>query len=195
MGNDFRNAYFAPCKAKYDGTGQTIGLMEFQSYNKPDIAAYINQSGIAGVTLNTFTYSAPFASSVAGDQAEAPVDIELAHAMAPGAQIVVYVSPQGNVSYGPFGGINFTDDMLHDMAHPPSGVSRPNQNGYSYVGGDSDDATFQNLAAIASLGGSFFGSAGDGGAKRATRSTSASRQCHCRWRHEPRGLRQWNAAE
>ena len=94
--------------------------------------------------------------------------IEIAHAMAPGARIIVYTAPSSHVSYGPFGGFYFVDDILHDMAHPPGGLPRPNQNSDSFLGGASDTATTQNLPAIASLGGSFFVASGDGGAYTGT---------------------------
>jgi alpha-tubulin suppressor-like RCC1 family protein len=163
-GNDFRNAYLASCASKFDGTGQAIGLIEFQSFNPSDIQAYINQAGLASLSIYTATLTAPFSGSIPTNLNEAPVDIEVAHSMAPGAQIVVYQAYASSISYGPFGGINFADDMLHDMAHTPSGLPRTYQNSSSYFGFDTDSDTEQELAAIASMGGSFFEASGDGGA-------------------------------
>ncbi len=165
FGADFRNAYLAPCEAAYDGTGEAIGILSFQTFNPSDIDTYCSEAGIRNPSITTVTYSAPLAGSPPENQSEAPLDIELAHAMAPGAKIIVYVAPHSAISYGPFGGINFYDDMLHDMAHPPSGVPlRPYQNSSSYVNGDTDEDTGQELSAIAAMGGSFFQSTGDGGA-------------------------------
>lgn len=165
-GNDFRNAYVAPCAGRFDGTGQTIGLIEFQSFNLSDIVSYSSQAGIPNPTplIYTDTITGPFAGNIPANQSEAPVDIEVAHSMAPGAQIVVYMAANFNVSYGPFGGINYLDDMLHDMAHPPSPLPRSLSNSSSYAGGSFDDDTSQELGGITAMGGSFFQASGDGGA-------------------------------
>ena len=166
-GNDFRNAYVAPCAGQFDGTGQAIGLIEFQSFNLSDIVSYSSQAGIPNPTPLIYTRHDHWA--VRGKHPRQPErgppsTSRSLTPMAPGAQIVVYMAASFNVSYGPFGGINYLDDMLHDMAHPPSPLPRSLANSSSYFGGSFDSDTPQELSALASLGGSFFQDSGDGGA-------------------------------
>ena len=126
-----------------------------------DIVAYSKQAGIPDPTplIGKETYTSTFAPGFTVNGAnESPLDIELVHAMAPAAQIIVYQSPAGSAF-----GVNFVDNMMHDMAHPPGGLPRSYQSSSSwFVFGD--DSVAQSLAAMASFGQSFFQLSGDGGA-------------------------------
>jgi hypothetical protein len=168
MGNDFRNAYLPSCESNLDGSGQTIGVVEFESFSVNDVVAYSANAKppIADPTnlIYQVFYSASFSGNAPPTTGEAPLDVELVHAMAPAAKIIVYQAPTSSISYGIFGGVNFADDMLHDMAHPPAGFPTPYQNTSSWTNFNTDDDTAQNLQAMAALGESFFQSSGDGGA-------------------------------
>ena len=90
LGRDFRRAY-AP-GVTLDGTGQMVGLVEFDGYQASDIAAYTRLAGLPPVPL----INVPVAGFDAPDAASAEVslDIEMALSMAPGlAAIVVFEAP------------------------------------------------------------------------------------------------------
>ena len=169
FGNDFRTAYLSSCGSgapSLDGRGQFIALIETEGFNQADISAYDAKAGIPDITPIQITYTTNFPGvpPVTGNgSAEAPADIELAHAMAPGAGIVVYQSPIAAVTVAGFTFTNFYDKMLHDVAHPSNGVPRSNQVSISLaIPGDGSIA--QSVNAMASLGQSVFNSSGDNGA-------------------------------
>ena len=106
-GKDFRNAY-AP-GVTLTGTGQTVGLVEFDGYYATDIATYASQSGLPSVPLTNVLVDG--FSGVPGSGVnyvfEVSLDIEMAASMAPGlAQIMIYETS----SYG------LGDDLLNQMA-------------------------------------------------------------------------------
>ncbi len=91
MGKDFRAAY-AP-GVSLTGTGQIVGLLEFDTYHSNDVAAYITTAGIPGVLLTNVSVSGGV-KNPGGDNGEVALDIEVAMAMAPGlTRIVVYQAP------------------------------------------------------------------------------------------------------
>ena len=109
--------------AGLDGTGQTIGIIELGGgYRPADLRAYFQKLGIA----------APRVTSVSVDHArnhavgtpdsadgEVALDIEVAGAVAPGAGIVVYFTPNQTDQ-------NFLDALttaIHDTKHSPSVIS------------------------------------------------------------------------
>ena len=109
--------------AGLDGTGQTIGIIELGGgYRPADLRAYFQKLGI----------TAPRVSSVSVDHArnhavgtpdsadgEVALDIEVAGAVAPGASIVVYFTPNQSDQ-------NFLDALttaIHDTRHSPSVIS------------------------------------------------------------------------
>ena len=161
IGNDFRTAYLSGCASSLDGSGQAVALLEEKGFNPPDIVKYSTEAGIADPTPLIFqhTYTATEAPSLqVVDSGEAPMDIEVVHAMAPRAKIVVYQSPIGT-----WGTSIFVNDMFHAASHTPSGLPMANQISSSIVF-DSDDSIGQSLDAMSVQGQSFFQSSGDGGA-------------------------------
>jgi len=106
-GKDFRNAY-AP-GTTLTGTGQTVGLAEFDGYYANDITNYAYQSGLPSVPLTNVLvggFSGVPGSGVTNVY-EVSLDIEMAASMAPGlAQIMVYETG----SYG------LGDVILNQMA-------------------------------------------------------------------------------
>jgi hypothetical protein len=91
LGRDFRAAY-AP-NVSLTGTGQTVGLVEFDYYYTNDVTAYENLTGLSTniVITSVFVGSASNAPSTnANFVSEVSLDIEMAISMAPGATFIVY---------------------------------------------------------------------------------------------------------
>jgi hypothetical protein len=98
---DFRAAY-APGIA-LQGSGQYVGLLEFDGYYANDPAAYASQTGITNVPqkiilLDGFNGEVPSGDN--GNNEEVALDIEMAMAMAPAlAGVVVFeAGPNGNLT-------------------------------------------------------------------------------------------------
>ncbi|MDH6117999.1 kumamolisin [Kitasatospora sp. GAS204A] len=81
-------------KAGYNGTGATVGLLEFSGFKQSDVAAYDKGFGL--------TPGAPTVVSAGGGttdlsgQDEVDLDIEVVQALAPGATIKVYEAPNSD---------------------------------------------------------------------------------------------------
>ncbi len=149
MGNDFRAAY-AP-GVTLDGSGQIVGLLEFDGYTAGDITNYESRAGLPNVTLtNVLIDGASGNPSGSGGEIEVSLDIEMAISMAPGlSQVMVYIVPNPS----PW------EDLLNRMAtdnlakqlscswFAPNGVADPTA-----------DEIFQQMAA---QGQSFFNASGD----------------------------------
>ena len=142
---DLRAAY-AP-GVTLTGAGQTIGLFEFGPYSPDDITAYEQACGlpnasVANVLLNGVN---GVWTSAYGDGEEA-LDIEMALAMAPDAQILVYEGTNGG-------------DILNRMA--TDNAARQLSCSWGFLPAP---ATLQQiLMEYAAQGQSFFHSSGDGG--------------------------------
>jgi len=151
MGNDFRAAYIPG--VSLSGSGQAVGLVEFEGYYQNDITNYEGQSGYANVTLTNVLIDGAtgLPDGNALKVAEVSTDIELAIAMAPGlSQVMVYeVSPTS--SYG--------DDMLMRMAE--DNVAKQLSSSWNFAIDQGTEQTFQQFAA---QGQSFFDASGDVGA-------------------------------
>ncbi|HEX4320983.1 MAG TPA: S53 family peptidase [Acidobacteriaceae bacterium] len=104
-----------------DGTGQTIGIIELGGGYKPaDIANYFQSLGISAPTVTSVSVDKGKNSPTNSNSADGEVllDIEVAGAVAPGAKIVVYFTP--NTSQG------FQDALstaIHDTTNNPSVIS------------------------------------------------------------------------
>ena len=87
-GNDFRKAY-AP-GVNLTGTGQSVGLLQFDGYYPADITQYATQAGIKQVPLQN-VYLDGFDGTPGSENGEVALDIEMVMAMAPGlTKIIVY---------------------------------------------------------------------------------------------------------
>ncbi|MEI6676229.1 MAG: protease pro-enzyme activation domain-containing protein, partial [Verrucomicrobiota bacterium] len=91
-GNDFRAAYVPG--TPLTGTGQSVGLLQFDNYYASDITAYKTQFGLPNVPLNNvFIYGGNGFTPGAGN-GEVCLDIEMVLAMSPGVSaIYVYMAP------------------------------------------------------------------------------------------------------
>ena len=146
IGKDFRTAY-AP-GATLDGTGQSVGLFELDTYYPSDIADYENLAGLPNVPLTNVLVDG-FSASPGGDNVEVALDIDMAIAMAPGlSKVIVYEG------YTP-------NDVLNRMATDDSAK----QLSCSWSFGSSVDPVREQIfEQFAAQGQSFFQASGDVGA-------------------------------
>ena len=151
MGKDFRAAYLPG--VTLTGSGQMIGMVQFDGYYPADIAAYESAAGLPAVPIQTVLLDGfngvPTPGTNSGN-GEVSLDIEMAVAMAPGlAGIVLF---EGNPHYV------LPNDILNTMV--ASNSIKQFCCSWGWGGGPSDttDAIFQQMAA---QGQSFFTSAGD----------------------------------
>jgi subtilase family serine protease len=88
-------------KEGFDGTGQTIAIVDWcGSFTiQHDANVFSNKFGLPKLTSSNFaiTYTAP-SLCIAYDQVEINIDVEWAHAVAPGANINLVVPPSANFS-------------------------------------------------------------------------------------------------
>ena len=112
-------AYQFPAKAS--GAGQTIGIIELGGgYRTKDLTAYfktLNQKApsIAAVSVDG-AKNAP--STASGADGEVMLDIEVAAAVAPGAEVAVYFAPNTDQGF-----IDAITTALHDKKNKPSVIS------------------------------------------------------------------------
>jgi hypothetical protein len=88
-----------------DGAGQTIGLIEFANYDSNDVVNWLRQVGLPQSMVNQVsTFPVNGGTPLVGcgnpfvppcDPTEVLLDIDAVLGMAPGANIVVFVAPQG----------------------------------------------------------------------------------------------------
>jgi subtilase family serine protease len=154
-GNDFRAAY-APSVA-LTGSGQIIGLLEFDGYYGVDITNYLSQSGLPNVALENVLLDSvsgtPGYSGIANAVAEVSLDIELAIAMAPGvSKVIVYEGDLHN-------------SILNSMV--TNTLVKQFSSSWSWSGGPST-TTDNILKQFAAQGQSYFQASGDNGAYDST---------------------------
>ncbi len=142
MGYDFRNAY-APGVA-LTGTGQKVGLLEFDGYYPHDIAAYLSMAGLPSVTLSNVLLNG-FNGAPGGANVEVALDIDMAICMAPGlSEVIVY---EGFVP----------DDVLNRMATDNLAKQLSSSWGWSPL----DAIAVQIFQQFAAQGQSMFQASGD----------------------------------
>ena len=164
VGADFRNAYVPG--TSLDGTGQMVGLVEFDGYYSNDIVAYENLlSGSPRVPLQTVLLDSFSGTPTASGNIEVSLDIEMAIAMAPGlSKIVVF---EGNPATGFF----IPNDVLNSMA--ASNTIKNLSCSWGWNGGPS--TTTENIfLQMAAQGQSFFNASGDSDAFTAGQVDSTS---------------------
>jgi uncharacterized repeat protein (TIGR03803 family) len=146
IGTDFRAAY-AP-GVLLDGTGESIGLFELDTYYPGDISQYENLAGLPSVPLTNVPVNG-FSQSPGENNGEVALDIEMAISMAPGlSHVVVY---EGTVP----------NDVLNRMATD----NQARQLSCSWTFGAQVDATREQIfQQFAAQGQSFFQASGDAGA-------------------------------
>jgi hypothetical protein len=145
ISRDLRTAYAAGSNLK--GTGQTIGILAFDGYDPADVAAYRTDAGLPALAP-TNVLEGGATGSPSGSYAETVADIELAMAMAPAANVTVYIGTTC-VDY---------DSLLNDIA-----TSSPLnlQNSTSFLCRTANSLNIFDV--MAGQGQSFFVPSGDGG--------------------------------
>jgi hypothetical protein len=149
LGNDFRAAYVPD--SSLTGSGQVVGLLEFDGYSPDDIAYYETLAGLPNVAItNVLLDGFSGVPTGFGGEVEVSLDIQMVIAMAPGISgIIVYeAGPDGN-----------WHDMLNRMA--TDNLAQQLSCSWYIPGGPADpvaDGIFQQMAA---QGQSFFNASGD----------------------------------
>ncbi len=149
MGNDFRAAYVPD--SSLTGSGQVVGLLEFDGYTASDITYYESQAGLPNITLaNVLLDGFNGHSTGNGGEIEVSLDIEMAISMAPGLpEVIIYeAGPSGN-----------WHDILNRMA--TDNLAKQLSCSWYSPGEGADpvaDGIFQEMAA---QGQSFFNASGD----------------------------------
>ena len=147
MGNDFRTTY-AP-GVTLNGSGQIVGLLEFDGYYSSDIQSYEMQARLRPVTLMNMPIDGGV-STPGNGVGEVSLDIEMAISMAPGlSKVIVYEAPNPS----PW------EDILSRMANDNL-AKQLSCSWYNPGGGPNTNADqiFQQMAA---QGQSFFQASGD----------------------------------
>ena len=158
IGSDFRAAY-AP-GITLDGTGQAIGLVEFDGFYTMDILAYERLANLPNVPLQTVLLDGFDGFPIQGTNAansEVALDIEMVIAMAPGlSNVVVYeagpLPPLGNAQ---------PNDILSAMAANTAIKQFSCSWDFGSVPRGTMDGYFQKMAL---QGQSFSNASGDSGA-------------------------------
>ena len=146
-GGDFRAAY-VPGTA-LTGSGQSVGLLEYDGYYASDITAYELQFGLPAIPLVNVSVDGGITTPGSGDD-EVSLDIEMAISMAPGlSAIYVYEAPN---DFSPW--VDILDRIADD--------DLASQISCSWAGGTTGDPTAEQIfQQMAAQGQSFFQACGD----------------------------------
>ncbi len=149
MGKDFRAAYVPD--SSLNGSGQIVGLLQFDGYTASDITYYENQAGLPSITLsNVLIDGASGLPSGSGGEVEVSLDIEMAISMATNlSKVVVYMAPNPS----PF------VDILSRMAN--DNVAKQLSCSWYVPYGAAEPAADQIFQQMAAQGQSFFNASGD----------------------------------
>jgi hypothetical protein len=152
-GNDFRDAYVPG--TTLTGTGQSLGVLEFEGFYVKDITNYENAIGMSPNNrpqLVVVPLDGGATPQDGGDNGEeCSIDIEMAVAMAPGLSSI-YVFETDNGTF---------DDIFESMVAHPDVL----QFSCSWGGDTTPDPTSEMLfKQMAAQGQSFYNASGDGGA-------------------------------
>jgi kumamolisin len=152
--------------AGVDGTGQCIGILEFGGgYNTNDLNTYFQQLGtsapsIAAVSVDGVT-NQPSPGQDSPDT-EVMLDIEVAGAVAPGANLVVYFS-----NFTEQGWVDAITSAVHDAVHQPSvlSISWGYAEGQAIWSSQAIQAVNEAFQAAAAMGITICCAAGDDGSR------------------------------
>jgi subtilase family serine protease len=162
LGSDMRAAYYGG--TALTGTGQAVGLVEFDGYNMSDVTSTFDGQSNSVAINNVLIDGASPGSD--GDDGEQVLDIVQAASMAPGmTQVRVYIAP-GTTSIG----VGDTD-MFNKMATENITKQISCSWGWNPDDTSSDDPIFQEFAA---QGQNLFVASGDAGAYTGNNATDDS---------------------
>ncbi len=138
------------------GAGQTVAVLELESYQDSDIAAYEQCYGVNALIANVPVDGGP--GSTGPGSGEAALDIENVIGLAPQARVIVYEGP--NSGAGPYDTFSAIISQHQSQVVTASWGECEPLNGYSEASAES--TLFQEAAA---QGQSIFSAAGDSGAE------------------------------
>jgi len=145
IGSDFRAA-FAP-GVSLDGSGQKVGLLEFDGYYLDDIQEYERIAGLPDLTPQNVYSDGYDGTPTENGVGEVSLDIEMALSMAPGmAELVLFEAGEDG----------FGNDMLQQMAADTT-ISQFSSSWFFQP----DATTDQYLQQMAAQGQTFFECSGD----------------------------------
>ena len=149
MGKDFRAAYVPD--SSLNGSGQIVGLLQFDGYTASDITYYENQAGLPNITLsNVLIDGATGNPSGGGGEVEVSLDIEMAISMATNlSKVIIYMAPNPS----PW------EDLLNRMAN--DNLAKQLSCSWYAPGSGEDPAADQIFQQMAAQGQSFFSASGD----------------------------------
>jgi hypothetical protein len=145
MGKDFRAAYVPG--VSLTGSGQAVGLVEFDGFYPNDITSYETRAGLPKVLVQTVLL-ANFDGVPGVNNNEVALDIEMAISMAPGLSKVIVYEAGSLVANG--------DDILNRMA--TDNVAKQLSSSWTF---STDATTTQIFKQLAAQGQSFFNASGD----------------------------------
>ncbi len=144
-GKDFRAAYVPG--VTQTGSGQAVGLLEFDGYVSSDPTTYESQAGMSPVPLQNVLIDG-YSGAAGSGQDEVCLDIEVAVSMAPGlSKVIVYEAPNGS----PW------EDILNRMANDNTAKNLS----CSWGGGPADSTAEQIFQQMSAQGQTFFNATGD----------------------------------
>lgn len=149
-----------PLRARgIDGRGQTIGLVSFGQFDPANVATYDTRFGLTGRVTRVLVGDGVSVGAAPGgqDQSEAELDVEVAQAGAPGAQILVYEAPNNDTGF-----INNFNRIVGD--NRASVISTSWGEYETYFPPDERKAIHQALQEAAAQGQTVFAASGDNGA-------------------------------
>lgn len=162
LGSDMRAAYYGG--TALTGSGQAVGLLEFDGYNPSDVTSTFNGQSFSVAINNVLVDGASAGSD--GDDGEQVLDIVQAISMAPGmSQVRVYIAP-GTTSIGVGDA-----DIFNKMATENIAKQLSCSWGWNPADTASDDPIFQEFAA---QGQTLFVASGDAGAYTGSNATDES---------------------
>jgi uncharacterized repeat protein (TIGR01451 family) len=149
MGKDFRAAYVPD--SSLNGSGQIVGLLQFDGYTASDITYYENHAGLPSITLsNVLIDGASGNPSGSGGEVEVSLDIEMAISMATNlSKVIVYMAPNPS----PW------EDLLKRMAN--DNLAKQLSCSWYEPGGAANTNADQIFLQMAAQGQSFFNASGD----------------------------------
>jgi subtilase family serine protease len=148
-GYDFRAAY-VPGTA-LTGSGQSVGLVQFDGYYASDIATYISQAGISTSVVLTNVPVNGGVGTPGSDNVEVALDIEMVISMAPGlSKVIVYEAPNESTPWV---------TILSQMANDTNNLAK--QLSCSWGGGPPDPTSEVVFQQMALQGQTFFNASGD----------------------------------
>lgn len=150
-----------------DGTGTTIGLLEFSNgYNSYDLYSFWQSQNIPTPQLTFVSVDGtPNDGGVNPWDMEATLDVEWAGAMAPGANIVVYEASAGSSNHAfAYSVLQSLQYAIHDTTHNPNVLSISYGDGESRFPVATMRAWDSVIAQGAALGITTFVASGDQGA-------------------------------